>query len=127
MILFMLDAENYRLDTEYENHLICKVALVMMRNINILIIYIFIFFNIHSGILLTVKNLNFKVCCKRVTRLLQSFFFNVSVIIHKTRKPLVLYRVNRCGSDTLFNRKIIDPFLLIGKAIILGKHITQVL
>lgn len=25
----MLDAENYRLDTEYENHLIYKVALVM--------------------------------------------------------------------------------------------------
>lgn len=28
----VLDAENYRLDTEYENHLIYKVALVIKKN-----------------------------------------------------------------------------------------------
>lgn len=28
---FMLYAENYRLDTEYENHLIYKVALVIIN------------------------------------------------------------------------------------------------
>lgn len=30
MFFHVLNAENYRLDTEYENHLIYKVALVMI-------------------------------------------------------------------------------------------------